>query len=115
MSQFQTREPEPGTLVVDLEGEMDLSNASDIRKQLIARMQDGLQHLVINLAGLTFLDSTGLGALLAATLKAQAMDARVSFVAPQARVRQVCKIAGLREGVNLWETEDQVLGTAAPT
>lgn len=112
---IQFREPESGTLVVDLEGEMDLSNAGDLRKKILARMQDGLQHLVINLAGLTFLDSTGLGALLATTVKAQAMEARVAFVAPQPRVRQVCMIAGLKPGVNLWDTEEQVLGTAAAT
>lgn len=112
---IQFREPEPGTLVVDLEGEMDLSNAGDLRKSIIARMQDGLQHVVFNLAGLTFIDSTGLGALLATSVKAQAMEARVSFVAPQARVRQVCMIAGLKPGVSLWETEEQVLGAAAAT
>src|SRR5690349_11869919 len=53
-----------GAVVVSLVGELDLYNAHVVRERLTAAADDGGgERLVVDLSGVTFIDSTGLGVL----------------------------------------------------
>ena len=52
-----------GGVVVTLRGELDLASAPDLQRQLQALLDRPVERLTLDLAGLTFLDSSGLGAL----------------------------------------------------
>ena len=59
--------------VVRPEGErLDIAVASDFRNALLELIENGRRNLVVNLQGVSFIDSSGLGALVSAlkTLKA---------------------------------------------
>jgi anti-sigma B factor antagonist len=51
--------------VLFLSGQMDLDNASQLDRALEAVCADGVREVVLNLQKLDFIDSTGLGSLLA--------------------------------------------------
>ncbi|MCL6451264.1 MAG: STAS domain-containing protein, partial [Acetobacteraceae bacterium] len=51
-------------LVARLQGELDLHTAHVFRQGVEARIAGPVRHLVVNLEGLTFIDSSGLGGLL---------------------------------------------------
>ena len=59
-------EERDGAVVVRLAGELDLYNAHAVRDQLLAAAERGPERLVVDLSGLTFIDSTGLGVLIEA-------------------------------------------------
>jgi anti-sigma B factor antagonist len=66
-------------VVLSLEGDFDVSAASDALKRLIALDLHAGDELVLDLRGLTFMDSTGVRVLLEA---AEAEHANLRIIAP---------------------------------
>ncbi len=74
------------TAVVQLRGRLDLLVASEVKQRLTKAVQDGFQLLVIDMSEVSFVDSSGLGALIGG-LKAARMaggDLRLANVGSQA-------------------------------
>jgi anti-sigma B factor antagonist len=57
-----TLSPERALVRVCLEGELDLSTAATFHDAVAELMEDGWTSIVVDLAGLTFMDSSGLRA-----------------------------------------------------
>lgn len=110
MIQTRFRQHGPETEVVHLEGELDVSNAEPTRRMLLSRLHTEVRHLILNLEGLDFIDSTGLAAFVAVMLKAPTVGCRVSLVVPNPRMRRVLQIVGMRPQEHLWSCEQEVLG-----
>jgi anti-sigma B factor antagonist len=52
-----------GTAVLDLAGEVDSYNSPKLREKMVSMIDAGNQNLVINMSGVDYIDSTGLGTL----------------------------------------------------
>jgi anti-sigma B factor antagonist len=80
---------------VTLHGELDLRVARTLERRLLALLQLPLSRMVIDLSELTFVDSTGLTALVRAQHAAQ--EARIEFVLCHAceRVEWMLSLTGL--------------------
>jgi anti-sigma B factor antagonist len=85
--------PNRHTLV--LSGELDISTAVDLQRVVAQVCADGARKVVLDLTGLTFMDSTGLRAVLAS--QSVCRDHGIEFVLTpaSAAVRRVFEIAGL--------------------
>jgi anti-anti-sigma factor len=91
------------TATVALHGEIDVLTVDQVRLALVGALAAHPEHLVVDLSALTFIDSTGLGALIAGFQRAR--DAGVSFrlAHPSPPVRQILVLSGLLEVVQLTE------------
>jgi len=80
--------------VVALSGELDVASSQGLSEELINLIDDGTTELVIDLAQLAFIDSTGLSAILRANKK---LDGKGQLVLrqPTPLVRQVLEVTGL--------------------
>lgn len=78
--------------VVTLHGELDLSNAHQVRDALVGIAGSAV---VVDLADLTFLDSSGIAALLAARKRILDAGHRFSLRGAQGMVRRVLEVTGL--------------------
>ena len=85
---------ENGVVVVSLAGELDLYNAGDVREALLAATAEEPQRLVVDLAGVTFIDSTALGVLIEARSR---LANRRGFLlaAPGLEAKRALEISGL--------------------
>jgi anti-sigma B factor antagonist len=83
----------PTTVV--LSGEIDLSTAGRVREALIAISHSGEHNVVVDMTNVTFVDSTGLSALVAPLKRFRAMDGQVVLRSPNKSVRKVLEITGL--------------------
>jgi anti-sigma B factor antagonist len=90
---FELSTIEPDTSVVAVYGEVDQSNAHLLRESLASALQSGKTRLVINGAGIRFLDSSGIAALLEARGRVASL---VIVDAPHA-VRRLIDVTGLGE------------------
>lgn len=81
-----------GADVVALAGELDLASAQAVERELGRLAHDGDRPLVVDLAELTFIDSTGVRLLLSAT---RARDGGLVVRRPPPRVRRVLQLAGV--------------------
>ncbi len=83
------------TVVVDLHGELDAFTATRARETLLALIQAGCQHLVLNLQGMEFIDSTGLSVLIGAQRRAREQGGVIRLVSPVRHVRRLFEITRL--------------------
>lgn len=81
-------------LVVAPRGEIDLGTVDQVR-QVIDREHDGSSPLVIDLRGVTFLDTSGLRMVVAQNNRADDRGHTLTIVRGPAAVQRVFEIAGL--------------------
>lgn len=81
--------------VVDVKGEIDVYTAPKLREKLIELVSEGSYDVIVNLEGVDFLDSTGLGVLVGALKRVKAHDGSLSLVCTQDKILKIFKITGL--------------------
>jgi anti-sigma B factor antagonist len=80
---------------VDVKGEIDVYTAPKLREKLIELVSEGSYNVVVNLEGVDFLDSTGLGVLVGALKRVKAHDGTLALVCTQEKILKIFKITGL--------------------
>ena len=89
--------------VLALEGELDAASATDAQKRMLHfDLRPGGQ-LVLDLSGLTFMDSTGIRVILQAENHASLHGAELIVVRPRDSVMRVLELVGLDEQLDLVE------------
>jgi anti-anti-sigma factor len=83
-----------GVAIAIVRGEIDIDTVSALSEHLGQLARKNPQRLVIDLAGVTFIDSSGLGGFVRIR-KALPPGCPVVIRSPQRRVRQLFKITGL--------------------
>lgn len=95
--------------LIALRGELDLATQADFRARLIDLLVGGSVHLVLDLSGLTFLDSTGLGALIGIRRRAHALQGSLTLVCPTPAVMKLFTIVGLEKVFDIRDDLDDAL------
>jgi len=98
-----SREPDHARL--SLYGELDIAAATAFEAALEELERERPERLVLDLRGLTFLDSTGLRALLGADTRAREAGRRVTILQGPEAVRRVFEITGLEGRLELVDDE----------
>lgn len=80
--------------VVALSGEVDADNCAEVSKGLLAEARIA-PNLELDISGLTFLDSSGISALLQVKSDLQADGHDLILISPTNSVRRVLEITGL--------------------
>ena len=86
-----------GTTAILLEGELDLSSADDVREALRGALARGPKRLVLDLSGLSFMDSTGAGVTMDAGLRASLRGVELLIVPGPPAVQRVFEVLDLVE------------------
>jgi anti-sigma B factor antagonist len=93
-------------------GEIDSSSAPLFRRQLEALLDEGVREVVVDLCGVSFLDSAGLCVLASAHRRALADDVRLRVLASSRAVIRPLQITGLWELLGVERIESDA-GSAA--
>jgi anti-sigma B factor antagonist len=93
-----------GVLHAALDGELDVDCADRVRDELAAVSQgSGCRVLRVDVAGLDFIDSYALGALVSARNSAAARGVTLVLANPSAPVRKAVEVTGLADVFGLPE------------
>ncbi|MGH3322323.1 MAG: STAS domain-containing protein [Streptosporangiaceae bacterium] len=111
---LSTRDQDDCT-VVTVSGELDLSNAPGFRARLREALTRGSHRVVVDLAGLQFIDSTGLSALIAADQLASHLGGRLCLAAPRGPVSRVLGITGLSRHFRIFPSVADATADTEPT
>jgi anti-sigma B factor antagonist len=81
--------------VIAVKGEVDLYTAPSLKERIADLVSGGKSKLAVDLAGVEFMDSTGLGVLIGALKRCKEAGGSLSLVAPREPVIKVLSITGL--------------------
>jgi anti-anti-sigma factor len=88
-------DPDAVPVVVALPAEIDMANADDVADQLRSAFTPGVPIVVADMTLTVFCDSYGMRALVLGHRYAAAHHAQLHLAAPDTKVVQVLKLAGL--------------------
>jgi anti-sigma B factor antagonist len=94
--QFRIEERVEGnTPVISVFGEIDVATAPQLRECLHAVIAQGAATVVLDLLGVTFLDSTALGVLVGGLKRCRELGGELHVVVADARIMKIFEITGL--------------------
>jgi anti-sigma B factor antagonist len=97
-----------------LRGEVDLAVLPAIEEQLDAAIRESVGAFVIDLTEVTFIDSTGLQALLRARALLGREDRALAVVCPHGPVRRVFELAGVSDVFVFYPSPEAAAGALKP-
>jgi len=95
--------------IVEVAGEVDVYTASLLRERLAELIDADHADLVVDLRGVGFLDSTGLGVLVGALKKIRGLGGRLQLVIDQEKVMKVFRITALTQVFTIHDTLEAAL------
>jgi anti-sigma B factor antagonist len=103
-----------GAPMVVAEGELDIATAPVLEGALDAAIRDTGGVLLVELAGVTFMDSSALNVLLRARALLGREDRTIALVRPPDRVRNLLELAGVADLFASYETHETAARALAP-
>jgi stage II sporulation protein AA (anti-sigma F factor antagonist) len=96
-----------GATIVRLPHEIDLDNAGALRDELLAALNRDGVHLVVDALDVTFMDSSGVNALVRARQRAESLDGSLHVVSSSPAVTRILQITQLDRRLGLVATLDE--------
>ena len=93
--------------MVTVSGELDVASSQVLERELAKLNEVAL--VVVDLRGLTFIDSTGLGVLVRAHQLAQEQGRRFGLVRGNGQVSRLLSLTGLDEELLVGDSADQLM------
>ncbi|MGH9070271.1 MAG: STAS domain-containing protein [Acidimicrobiales bacterium] len=90
--------------VLAVRGEVDVYTAPRLRESLVELVGGGTNRIVVDLEGVEFLDSTGIGVLVGGLKRVRTHGGELALVCTQQRLLKVFEITGLRAIFSIHDT-----------
>ena len=97
--------------VVAAGGELDMDTATLLHHQLAAQVTQGRVNLVLDLAGVPFMDSSGLNIVLRAMSETRQLDGCLLLASPTDTVRRLLDLTGVSLTSKPFDTVEQALAS----
>jgi anti-sigma B factor antagonist len=96
--------------VVTVTGELDVFTSGALREGLLRVITDeDPRSLVVNLAGVSFIDSTGTGILVGVWHRVRAASGMLAVAAPSRQARAILEMTGLARTFPVYDTEAEAV------
>jgi anti-anti-sigma factor len=105
--------PDSTIAVVRLPPEVDLASSGEVRDQLLSTVNRGGIHLVVDATAVTFMDSSGVNALVRARERTERLGGSIHVVTTSRPVRRVLEITQLDRVLALVPTVDDAMACLA--
>lgn len=98
------------TLVVRVNGELDMVVAEKVKKEVEDKLEEGeVKNIIINLEKVTFIDSSGLGVIIAIYKKASGFNGRMYIVGARPNVKRILILSGVSKLIPVCASEQDVI------
>ena len=94
-------EREGDALIVHASGELDIASAKEFEGELTRAVRNSVSGVVLDLRGVTFIDSTGLRALLAGAGLSSKIGRHLRILRGSAAVERAIELSGLTRSLPL--------------
>jgi anti-sigma B factor antagonist len=98
--------------VLAVSGEIDVYTAPMFKQAVVGLVTDGTQHVFIDMNGVTYMDSSGFGALLGATKRLRPAGGALHLVGAKPTVERMLHLTRLDTVIEMHSTLDQAIAAA---
>lgn len=98
-----------GTVILDLQGEVDLHRSVSLRGSLLETLQDKPVQIVVNMQDVEYMDSSGLATLVEALQVSRKNGTQLKLAGLQPRVRSIFEISRLDGIFKIFRDETEAL------
>ncbi len=88
-------ESDESQALVQVKGEVDVATAPVLEQRLSELVESGVREIILDVAELTFVDTTGLATLVRTAQRLGPAEGRLRLRAPRPNVRKTLEITGL--------------------
>jgi len=107
--EVQSRTADNGVTVVAPTGRLDVAGAPALKDAISEVVKNGTPRVVIDMEGISFVDSTGLGSVIAALQQIRSSQGDLRLAAPNQQVRVVLELATLDRVFPYYSTVEEAL------
>jgi anti-sigma B factor antagonist len=109
---FEVTECElPGVPVLDVGGEIDVATSPRLHELLTGLIEGGAPLVIVNMTDVSFIDSTGLGALAGAARDARAAGGDIRLVVTSPQIIKLLELTGLDEVFSVASSTKDAVGS----
>lgn len=94
---------------MEVAGEVDMFTAPKLRERLVQAVDQGNYRIVVDLQGVSFMDSTGIGTLVGGLKRVKEHEGTLALVCTQRPVLRVLTITGLTNVFPIYDSLEQAL------
>jgi len=98
-----------GYVLVSVAGEVDMATAPQLWDRLSEAVAEGSPTVVVDLVGVTFIDSTALGVLIEAKKLCDSAGETMRIAVSEPQIIKIFEITGLTELFDIRPTRDQAI------
>ncbi len=107
--QIEMQQAHERVTVIAPKGRLDMASASSFRERVLQLVQSGSTHLVIDLAEVSFVDSSGLGAIIGGLKVARQAGGELRIARPNQQVLLVLDLTSLNRVLEPYGTVEEAV------
>ena len=107
--ELQVTAGRPGTAIVQLDGRLDLVSAGAAKQRMVEAVAAGQHRLVIDMAKVDSVDSSGLGAIVGVLKAARQAGGDLRIARPTSQLRTLLELTTLDRVLRPYETVEEAL------
>jgi anti-sigma B factor antagonist len=104
-----TAERRQTATVIGISGRLDLLSAADMKQRMVDEVTAGQRRIVVDLSGVSFLDSSGLGALIGALKVARLAGGDLHIARPTEQAQMILELTTLNRVLRPYATVEEAL------
>ncbi|HEU5181875.1 MAG TPA: STAS domain-containing protein [Candidatus Polarisedimenticolia bacterium] len=98
--------------VVDLSGKITIGEGDVVLREEVNKLLEGdVKSILLNLNGVTYMDSAGIGELVACYKRAAETGAKLKLLNPSGRVSDLLSLTKLQQVFDIYNEEKEALAT----
>lgn len=98
------------TLIVKVTGEFDIIIADEFKKIVDSYLDSNKgRNLLIDLKEVTFIDSSGLGAILGRYKKVESLKGKLVIAGPRLQVKKILRVSGINKIIGIYKDKNSAL------
>jgi anti-sigma B factor antagonist len=95
--------------IIDVQGELDLYNSYKLKELLTKMLEKKIERFIINLAGVEYIDSSGIGALIYVFSTLKKLNHKLAITNIHGSVKRVIEMTKLMGFFPVTETLDEAI------
>jgi anti-sigma B factor antagonist len=107
--QIELEQRDEGAALVNVQGRLDAAAAQTFKQKITDAISQGNVRLALHIAHVSFMDSTGLGALVSALKAARKANGDIGIVAPSPQVQKLLKLTAMDRVFRVFPSSDEAL------